>query len=302
MALINYNDDSYTPGDFPEYTPPAPMRQSGKRGVGVVAVILGLIFLAGLAALFVYGPRYVTSLLNSGKPDSAVVISAGQTATAMVAEQFALAAPTEKVFESEIETEEPVVPADTPVPAEPTSTEPVIVSTNTALPVNTPVPATEITEVVGLTPAETETQLPIEQTPEAEPVETESFPTATETAAQIEPTVDASEFMLTPVETETLQPTETAEVEIEPTQTETALPEPTVTMEATPDPTATSLPEPTATETMVAQTEAAASTPTATVTELPDTGFADDIGLPFLAISSLLLLTTIILSRKKRLS
>lgn len=294
MALINYNDDSYTPGDFPEYTPPAPMRQSGKRGAGVVAVILGLIFLAGLAALFVYGPRYVTSLLNSGKPDSAVVISAGQTATAMVSEQLALAAPTEKVFEPEIETEEPVVPADTPVPAEPTSTEPVIVSTNTALPENNPVPATEIPEVVGLTPAETETQLPIEQTPEAEPVETELLPTVTETAAQTEPTVDASEFMLTPVETETLQPTETAEVEIEPTQTETALPEPTVTMEATPDPTAT--------ETMVVQAEAAEATPTATVTELPDTGFADDIGLPFLAISSLLLLTTIILSRKKRLS
>lgn len=301
MALINYNGDNFTPGDFSEYTPPTPTRQPGKRGAGVVLVILGLIFLGGLAALFVYGPKYVSGLLNSGKQESAAVISAGQTATAMATGQFTQVVPSEGTLLSATVTPEVLTDTSKTFPT---------VNTNTPLPENTPTPSFRETEIVAALQTSIASQLPTESESVIQTMIAELAATPIPTATDFETTVEVTAVTESPELPETAEPTVTVQqAELEGTPaTSTGTPEPTATLEPSPtatpspEPTATLEPTPTATATIAVPAEAAESTPTATVTELPDTGFADDIGLPFLAISSLLLLTTIILSRKKRLS
>ncbi len=104
---------------------------------------------------------------------------------------------------------------------------------------------------------------------------------------------------LTPIFTATLPPA-----------TETLTPAPTNTATATPVLAPTNTPEPTSegtqdpgTATVAALlTQQAEETPIPTATALPDTGFADDFGVPGLLLVAGVLMVVIILSRRLRVS
>ena len=105
---------------------------------------------------------------------------------------------------------------------------------------------------------------------------------------------------LTPTITDTLPP---------PTETLTLTPVPTNT--ATPVLAPTNTPEPTSDETVNPETatvaalltqQAGEETPIPTATALPDTGFADDFGVPGLLLVAGVLMVVIILSRRLRVS
>ncbi len=105
----------------------------------------------------------------------------------------------------------------------------------------------------------------------------------------------------------TLTPTFTATL---PPATETLTPAPTNTATATPVLAPTNTPEPTSegtqdpgTATVAALlTQQAEETPIPTATALPDTGFADDFGVPGLLLVAGVLMVVIILSRRLRVS
>jgi hypothetical protein len=126
--------------------------------------------------------------------------------------------------------------------------------------------------------------------------------TNTAIAEQAQLTAIARQVTFTPTFTATLPPTETPTPE--PTSTATPVLAPTNTP-VTEGPTET--PDPAATATVAALlTQQAAGTdeptPIPTSTALPDTGFADDFGVPGLALIAGVLLVIIILSRRLRTS
>ncbi len=121
-------------------------------------------------------------------------------------------------------------------------------------------------------------------------------------------TVIAEEAQLTAlVMRGTITPTFTATL---PPATETLTPAPTNTATATPVLAPTNTPEPTSegtqdpgTATVAALlTQQAEETPIPTATALPDTGFADDFGVPGLLLVAGVLMVVIILSRRLRVS
>ena len=116
--------------------------------------------------------------------------------------------------------------------------------------------------------------------------------TNTAVAEQAQLTAIAKQITLTPTFTATLPPTETST----PIPTNTATP--VLAPTNTPDP---------ATETVAALLTQQAGggadeTPVPTATALPDTGFADDFGVPGLLLVAGVLMVIIILSRRLRVS
>ncbi len=116
--------------------------------------------------------------------------------------------------------------------------------------------------------------------------------TNTAVAEQAQLTAIAKQITLTPTYTATLPPTETST----PIPTNTATP--VLAPTNTPDP---------ATETVAALLTQQAGggadeTPVPTATALPDTGFADDFGVPGLLLVAGVLMVIIILSRRLRVS
>jgi len=116
--------------------------------------------------------------------------------------------------------------------------------------------------------------------------------TNTAVAEQAQLTAIAKQITLTPTYTATLPPTETST----PIPTNTATP--VLAPTNTPDP---------ATETVAALLTQQAGggadeTPVPTATALPDTGFADDFGVPGLLLVAGVLMIIIILSRRLRVS
>ncbi len=126
----------------------------------------------------------------------------------------------------------------------------------------------------------------------------EIIATNTAIAEQAQLTAIAKQVTMTPTNTATLPPTETPT--LTPSSTSTPLLAPTNTpepVEGTPDPAAT--------ETVAAlltQQAGGATTLVPTATALPDTGFADDFGVPGLVLIAGVLLVIIILSRRLRSS
>lgn len=125
--------------------------------------------------------------------------------------------------------------------------------------------------------------------------------TAVAEGAQL--TAIARQVTFTPTFTATLPPTETSTPA--PTSTATPVLAPTNTVDPGGGPTAT--PDAAATATVAALLTQQAGgqedpTPIPTSTALPDTGFADDFGVPGLALIAGVLLVIIILSRRLRTS
>jgi hypothetical protein len=126
--------------------------------------------------------------------------------------------------------------------------------------------------------------------------------TNTAIAEQAQLTAIARQVTLTPTFTATLPPTETPTPE--PTSTSTPVLAPTNTP-VTEGPTETPDADATATVAALLTQQAAGTdepTPIPTSTALPDTGFADDFGVPGLALIAGVLLVIIILSRRLRTS
>jgi len=124
--------------------------------------------------------------------------------------------------------------------------------------------------------------------------------TNTAVAEEAQLTAIAKQVTLTPTNTATLPPTET------PTMTPSSTSTPVLAPTNTPEPSDTT-PDPAATETVAALLTQQAggggdTTPVPTATALPDTGFADDFGVPGLALIAGVLLVIIILSRRLRTS
>ena len=124
--------------------------------------------------------------------------------------------------------------------------------------------------------------------------------TAVAEGAQL--TAIARQVTFTPTFTATLPPTETST----PAPTSTATPVLAPTNTAAPDDGPTVTPDAAATATVAAlltqQAGGDEPTPVPTSTALPDTGFADDFGVPGLALIAGVLLVIIILSRRLRTS
>jgi len=124
--------------------------------------------------------------------------------------------------------------------------------------------------------------------------------TAVAEGAQL--TAIARQVTFTPTFTATLPPTETST----PAPTSTATPVLAPTNTAAPDDGPTATPDAAATATVAAlltqQAGGDEPTPVPTSTALPDTGFADDFGVPGLALIAGVLLVIIILSRRLRTS
>lgn len=124
--------------------------------------------------------------------------------------------------------------------------------------------------------------------------------TNTAVAQEAQLTAIARQVTFTPTFTATIPPTETATPA--PTSTSTPVLAPTNTPEpvegtpATPDSDATA----TVAALLTQQAAADEPTPVPTSTALPDTGFADDFGVPGLALIAGVLLVIIILSRRLR--
>lgn len=129
--------------------------------------------------------------------------------------------------------------------------------------------------------------------------------TNTAVAEQAQQTAVARQISLTPTFTATLPPTDTPT--ITPSSTSTPVLAPTNTPEPVDDETPDASPDP-ATETVAAlltqQAAGGGDEPTLvpTSTALPDTGFADDFGVPGLLLVAGVLMVIIILSRRLRTS
>lgn len=126
--------------------------------------------------------------------------------------------------------------------------------------------------------------------------------TNTAVAQEAQLTAIARQVTFTPTYTATLPPTETPTPA--PTGTATPVLAPTNTPE--PEDGTPGTPDTAATETVAAlltqQAAGEETTPVPTSTALPDTGFADDFGVPGLALIAGVLLVIIILSRRLRSS
>ena len=126
----------------------------------------------------------------------------------------------------------------------------------------------------------------------------EVIATNTAIAEHAQQTAVARQITLTPTFTATLEPTDT------PTPSPTLTPSSTSTPVLAP----TNTPDPAASATVAALLtqqaggESATSTPIPTATALPDTGFADDVGVPGLLLITGVLMVVIILSRRLRTS
>ncbi len=119
--------------------------------------------------------------------------------------------------------------------------------------------------------------------------------TNTAVAEEAQLTAIAKQVTMTPTFTATLPPTET------PTLTPSSTSTPVLAPTNTPDP----VDDPSATETVAAlltQQADGGATPAPTATALPDTGFADEFGVPGLLLISGALLVIIILSRRLRIT
>ena len=308
MALMNYNRNDFPPEEIPEYTPTEPAPKSRFRRFFTVLAILALIFLSAAVILFFYGSRLIANQQNM-----AVRMNAEHTATIMAAVNSTLAA-----------IDQPVLPTASLAPslentATESSTNTPMVNTNTPVPTFTWTPELTETAIVAALQTEIATQMPLlagtlEVTPTVQDtVATESTPVATEQ----ESTPVATEQESTPVVmTPTLQPEFTATLEaptLEPTaeipavevSTETMAPTPTLLSTETAAPTATPIPtetafEPKTTEPPASQAEELTPTATAEITALPDTGFADDYGLPFFGLAALGLILVVLIVRLLR--
>jgi hypothetical protein len=120
--------------------------------------------------------------------------------------------------------------------------------------------------------------------------------TNTAIAEQSQLTAIAKQITLTPTFTATFTPTETST----PTPTNTATP--VLAPTNTPEPTDEGDPATATVAALLTQQAGGAATPIPTSTALPDTGFADDVGVPGLLLIAGVLLVIIILSRRLRTS
>lgn len=299
MALMNYNHNDFPPEEIPEYTPPEPAPKSRFRRFFTVLAILALIFLSAAVILFFYGSRLIANQQNM-----AVRLNAEHTATIMAAVNSTLAA-----------IDQPALPTASQAPSlENTATESSnntpVVNTNTPVPTFTWTPELTETAIVAALQTEIATQMPLL-------VGTlEVTPTMQDTTATEFTTVAPEQESTPVVETPALQPELTATFEspkLEPTaqtpaaevSTETMAPTPTMLPTETTVPTATPIPtenalEPTTTEPPESQAEELTPTPTAEITALPDTGFADDYGIPFFGLAALGLILVVLAVRLLR--
>ena len=119
--------------------------------------------------------------------------------------------------------------------------------------------------------------------------------TNTAVAEEAQLTAIAKQVTMTPPFTATLPPTET------PTMTPSSTSTPVLASTNTPLPT-DGTPDPAATETVAAllTQQAGGATPIPTATALPDTGFADEFGVPGLVLIAGVFMVIIILSRRLR--
>jgi len=185
-----------------------------------------------------------------------------------------------------------------------------MVNTNTPVPTFTWTPELTETAIVAALQTEIATQMPLlagtlEVTPTVQDtVATESTPVATEeesTPVVVTPTLQP-EFTAT-FESPTLEPT--AETPAADVSTETMAPTPTLLPTETAAPTTTPVPTetalaPTTTEPPASQAEELTPTAIAEITALPDTGFADDYGLPFFGLAALGLILVVLVVRLLR--
>jgi hypothetical protein len=127
----------------------------------------------------------------------------------------------------------------------------------------------------------------------------EIIATNTAIAEEAQLTAIAKQVTMTPTITSTSPPTDTPTPSLTPTRTSTPVLAPTNTLEPGEDPAATA----TVAALLTQQAGGGAEdTPVPTATALPDTGFADDFGVPGLALIAGVLMVIIILSRRLRSS
>ena len=120
--------------------------------------------------------------------------------------------------------------------------------------------------------------------------------TNTAVAEEAQLTAIAKQVTMTPTSTATLEPTNTPTMT--PSSTSTPVLAPTNTPDGTDDPAATE----TVAALLTQQAGGGGATPIPTATALPDTGFADDFGVPGLVLVAGVLMVIIILSRRLRTS
>jgi hypothetical protein len=120
--------------------------------------------------------------------------------------------------------------------------------------------------------------------------------TNTAVAEEAQLTAIAKQVTMTPTITATSPPTKTPTMT--PSSTSTPVLAPTNTPDGTDDPAATE----TVAALLTQQAGGGGATPIPTATALPDTGFADDFGVPGLVLVAGILMVIIILSRRLRTS
>ena len=120
--------------------------------------------------------------------------------------------------------------------------------------------------------------------------------TNTAVAEEAQLTAIAKQVTMTPTITATLEPTNTPTMT--PSSTSTPVLAPPIEPEGTDDPAATE----TVAALLTQQAGGGGATPIPTATALPDTGFADDFGVPGLVLVAGVLMVIIILSRRLRTS
>lgn len=120
--------------------------------------------------------------------------------------------------------------------------------------------------------------------------------TNTAVAEEAQLTAIAKQVTMTPTITATSEPTNTPTMT--PSSTSTPVLAPTNTPDGTDDPAATE----TVAALLTQQAGGGGATPIPTATALPDTGFADDFGVPGLVLVAGVLMVIIILSRRLRTS
>lgn len=120
--------------------------------------------------------------------------------------------------------------------------------------------------------------------------------TNTAVAEEAQLTAIAKQVTMTPTFTATLPPSNTPTMI--PSSTSTPVLAPTNTPDGTPDPGATE----TVAALLTQQADGGGATPIPTATALPDTGFADDFGVPGLVLVAGVLMVIIILTRRLRTS
>ena len=122
--------------------------------------------------------------------------------------------------------------------------------------------------------------------------------TNTAVAEEAQLTAIAKQVTMTPTFTATSPPTNTPTLTLVPSSTSTPVLAPTNTPDGTIDPAATE----TVAALLTQQAGGGGATPIPTATALPDTGFADDFGVPGLVLVAGVLMVIIILSRRLRTS